>query len=201
MIQRALEPVLRRAAKQYPIVTLTGPRQSGKTTLARAAFPNHAYASLEDPDQRAFAVADPRGFLGQFRGPVILDEAQRTPDLFSYIQTAVDRDASNGRYVLTGSQSFLLMRNVSQSLAGRAAILAPLAVRQVRARGSPAALVEDPRASDTFSRQYEDVGSDGSPVHGVLPGDPRPRPRAARLARQLLPHVRRARRARAPERR
>lgn len=136
MIQRALEPILQRAAKQYPIVTLTGPRQSGKTTLARAAFPNHAYASLEDPDQRAFALADPRGFLGQFKGPVILDEAQRAPDLFSYIQTAVDRDAARGRYVLTGSQSFLLMHNVSQSLAGRAAILhlLPLSWSELQSR-------------------------------------------------------------------
>jgi uncharacterized protein len=123
VIQRALEPVLRRAARQYPIVTLTGPRQSGKTTLAKAAFPNHTYASLEDPDQREFATADPRGFLSQFKDRVILDEVQRAPDLFSYIQTAVDRDAANGRYILTGSQSFLLMTNVSQSLAGRAAIL------------------------------------------------------------------------------
>jgi uncharacterized protein len=137
VIQRALEPVLRRAAKQYPIVTLTGPRQSGKTTLARATFPNHAYASLEDPDQRAFAIADPRGFLGQFRGPVILDEAQRAPDLFSYIQTAVDRDAANGRYVLTGSQSFLLMQNVSQSLAGRAAILHLLPFAGSELQGRP----------------------------------------------------------------
>ena len=123
MIQRVLEPVLRRAAKQYPIVTLTGPRQSGKTTLAKAAFPNHGYASLEDPDQREFAITDPRGFLGQFKDPVILDEVQRAPDLFSYIQTEVDRTPANGRYILTGSQSFLLMRNISQSLAGRAAIL------------------------------------------------------------------------------
>lgn len=138
MIQRALEPVLRRAAKHYPIVTLTGPRQSGKTTLARAAFPDHAYASLEDPDQREFAAADPRGFLAQFREPVILDEAQRAPDLFSYIQTAVDRDASNGRYVLTGSQNFLLMHNVSQSLAGRAAVLHLLPFAWSELQGRPA---------------------------------------------------------------
>jgi len=137
VIQRALEPVLRRAAEQYPIVTLTGPRQSGKTTLARAAFPNHAYASLEDPDQRAFAVADPRGFLGQFRDPVILDEVQRTPDLFSYIQTAVDRDAANRRYILTGSQSFLLMQDVSQSLAGRTAVLHLLPFAWSELQGRP----------------------------------------------------------------
>ena len=123
MIPRALEPVLHRAARSYPIVTLTGPRQSGKTTLARAAFPQYAYASLEDPDQREFAVSDPRGFLAQYEGPVVLDEAQRVPDLFSYIQTSSDRERKNGEYVLTGSQSFLLMRTISQSLAGRAAVL------------------------------------------------------------------------------
>ena len=123
MIPRALEPVLHRAARRYPIVTLTGPRQSGKTTLVKMAFPDHAYASLEDPDQREFATTDPRGFLAQYRGRVILDEAQRVPDLFSYIQTASDRDGTRGQYVMTGSQSFLLMRKISQSLAGRAAVL------------------------------------------------------------------------------
>jgi predicted AAA+ superfamily ATPase len=91
--------------------------------LARTTFPSYAYASLEDPDQREFATTDPRGFLSQFDSPVILDEAQRVPDLFSYIQTRVDASTRNGQYVLTGSQSFLLMRTLSQSLAGRAAIL------------------------------------------------------------------------------
>jgi hypothetical protein len=129
--------VLRRAARQYPIVTLTGPRQSGKTTLAKAAFPGHAYASLEDPDQREFATADPHGFLAQFRERVILDEVQRVPQLFSYIQTAVDRETTNGRYILTGSQSFLLMRNVSQSLAGRAAILHLLPFAWSELQGRP----------------------------------------------------------------
>lgn len=123
MIRRALEAALRRTARQYPVVTLTGPRQSGKTTLVRAAFPRHEYASLEDPDRRAFALEDPRGFLGQFAGPVILDEVQRAPDLFSYVQTRVDEDDRPGRYILSGSQNFLLLKSVSQSLAGRCAIL------------------------------------------------------------------------------
>ncbi|HKH49553.1 MAG TPA: ATP-binding protein [Thermoanaerobaculia bacterium] len=123
MLQRNLEPVLKKAAQQYPVVTLTGPRQSGKTTLVQAAFPHHEYASLEEPDVREFALQDPRGFLGQFTGPVILDEVQRAPDLFSYIQTIVDREDTPGRYILSGSQNFLLLRSISQSLAGRSAIL------------------------------------------------------------------------------
>jgi len=123
MIRRDLETVLKKVAQQYPVVTLTGPRQSGKTTLVQAAFPGHDYASLEEPDVRAFALEDPRGFLGQFTRGVILDEVQRTPDLFSYIQTIVDREDTPGRYVLSGSQNFLLLRSISQSLAGRSAIL------------------------------------------------------------------------------
>ena len=137
MIPRTLEPVLRRAAGNYPIVTLTGPRQSGKTTLARMTFPDHAYASLEDPDQREFAMTDPRGFLAQFRGRVILDEVQRTPDLFSYIQTISDSKGTKGQYVLTGSQSFLLMRTISQSLAGRAAVLHLLPFSWSELQGRP----------------------------------------------------------------
>jgi hypothetical protein len=123
MYQRALAPTLKDAARRYPVVTLTGPRQSGKTTLVRAAFREHAYASLEEPDVRAFALEDPRGFLAQFEGPVILDEAQRTPDLFSYLQTLVDEDDRPGRFILTGSQNFLLRQSISQSLAGRTAVL------------------------------------------------------------------------------
>ncbi len=123
MIKRTLHTTLTKAARSYPVVTLTGPRQSGKTTLVRAAFPKHDYASLEDPDVRSFALEDPRGFLSQFRGPVVLDEVQRTPDLFSYIQTIVDQDGQPGRFILSGSQNFLLLRSIGQSLAGRSAVL------------------------------------------------------------------------------
>ncbi|MBN1858966.1 ATP-binding protein [Candidatus Bipolaricaulota bacterium] len=137
MLPRTLEPVIRQAAQRYPVVTLTGPRQSGKTTLARMAFPDYAYASLEDPDQRGFATTDPRGFLSQFDGSVILDEAQRVPDLFSYIQTRADASGRNGQYILTGSQSFLLMKTISQSLAGRAAILHLLPFSQAELHGQP----------------------------------------------------------------
>jgi predicted AAA+ superfamily ATPase len=123
LLQRTLTQTLRRRARQYPVVTLTGPRQSGKTTLVRSAFPKHAYASLEDPELRAFADSDPRGFLRQFPGPVILDEVQRVPDLFSYIQILADEENRPGRFILSGSQNFLLLRSISQSLAGRTAVL------------------------------------------------------------------------------
>jgi uncharacterized protein len=123
MIPRTLEFYLKRDASFYPVLTLTGPRQAGKTTLAQAAFPDHAYVSLEESDNRMLATDDPRGFLARYDGQVIIDEAQRAPDLLSYIQTAVDHDDSPGRFVLTGSHNLLLMQHVSQSLAGRCGIL------------------------------------------------------------------------------
>ena len=134
MIRRALETCPQKVARQYPVVTLTGPRQSGKTTLVQAVFPRHQYASLEEPDVREYALEDPRGFLGQFTGGVVLDEVQRAPDLFSYIQTIVDREDRPGRFILSGSQNFLLLRSISQSLAGRSAILhlLPFSLRELR---------------------------------------------------------------------
>ncbi len=123
LIRRALEPRLRKSATQYPVVTLTGPRQSGKTTLTREVFPDHAYVSLEAPDLAAFARDDPRGFLSTYSGAVILDEVQHVPSLLSYIQVMVDEDPTPGRFVLTGSQHFALSHAISQSLAGRTAIL------------------------------------------------------------------------------
>ena len=119
MIPRHLAATVERAATQYPVVSVNGPRQSGKTTLLRRTFPGYRYVSLESPDERAFALEDPRGFLGRFDGPVILDEAQRAPDLFSYIQTIVDAEPAPGRFLLSGSRNFLLLRSISQSLAGR----------------------------------------------------------------------------------
>jgi predicted AAA+ superfamily ATPase len=136
MYQRTLQPTLEKVARQYPVITVTGPRQSGKTTLVRATFAGHDYASLEDPDVREFALEDPRGFLAQFRGPVILDEAQRAPDLFSYIQTLVDQEDVPGRFILSGSQNFLLLESISQSLAGRSAVLhlLPLSLSELEGR-------------------------------------------------------------------
>lgn len=136
MIPRHLAPTLVRVSQQYPITTLTGPRQSGKTTLLRNAFPQHRYISLEAPDERQFAIEDPRGFLAQFTDPVILDEAQHVPDLFSYIQVFSDERPTPGRFMLSGSQNFLLMRQVSQTLAGRAYIshLMPFSLAELHRR-------------------------------------------------------------------
>ena len=135
MIARNLEATLRRAASQYPILTVTGPRQSGKTTLVRNLLQSHDYVSLEAPDIREFALQDPRGFLGQFSGGVVLDEVQRAPDLFSYIQGMVDSRDEAGRFVLTGSQNFLLLQQVAQSLAGRTAIFHLLPFSQAELHG------------------------------------------------------------------
>jgi len=112
-----------RLAASYPVVTVTGPRQSGKTTLCRTIFPNKKYVNLESIAERNFASADPRGFLSRFPDGAILDEIQRVPELLSEIQVDVDERKTNGRYILTGSRNFDLMANVSQSLAGRTALL------------------------------------------------------------------------------
>jgi len=115
-------------------VTILGPRQSGKTTLARMTFPDMAYFSLEDPDVRAAAEADPRGFLGQIKNAGILDEIQRLPALLSYIQGIVDKDGRHGRFILTGSHQPRLHEAISQSLAGRTAVLTlwPFSLRELR---------------------------------------------------------------------
>ncbi len=137
MIQRTLLPVLQKQAQDYPVVTLTGPRQSGKTTLAKLAFPDLGYANLEDPQQREYAREDPREFLRQHPQGMIIDEAQRVPDLFSYIQVIVDETGQCGQFILTGSHNFLLMRSIKQSLAGRVAILHLLPLSQAELQGRP----------------------------------------------------------------
>lgn len=128
-----------RLARQYPVLTITGPRQSGKTTLARTIFKGKPYLSMEDPDLLEFSLEDPRRFLSAYPDGAIIDEAQKAPHLFSYIQGIVDKQNRPGQYILTGSQNFHLMANISQTLAGRAAILhlLPFSLAEVYPRVKP----------------------------------------------------------------
>ncbi len=163
MIPRRMEKSLRAAAALYPVVTLTGPRQSGKTTLAKAIFPNYAYANLEDPELRAMAQGDPKEFLRRFPEPVIVDEIQRVPDLLSTIQVLVDEHPDRkGRYVLTGSQQLNLRASIAQSLAGRTAVLKllPLSIGELTDAGFR--LDRDAYLHNGFlpRRYQEDIPSD-----------------------------------------
>jgi hypothetical protein len=135
-IPRKLAKKLISLRTQFPVLALLGPRQSGKTTLAKECFPDYRYVNLEDLDTRRFALEDPRGFLEQYSGAsgVILDEIQQVPDLLSYIQVRVDREQKMGFYILTGSQNILLNQHISQTLAGRIAIqtLLPLSIEELQ---------------------------------------------------------------------
>ena len=135
MVTRALQPKLEQAAQQLPIITLIGPRQSGKTTLAKHLFANYTYINLELPDHRYFASLDPKGFFQRYKKGLILDEVQRLPAIFSYIQSMVDEQLQNGQFVLTGSIHPSLMQKISQSLAGRTRIftLLPLSLAELQA--------------------------------------------------------------------
>ena len=134
MIPRQAAPVLQKLALGYPILAITGPRQAGKTTLAQTTCPDKRYLSLEDPDQRAFAEEDPRAFLARLPQGAILDEAQRCPALFSYLQTRVDAEKKMGQFVLTGSQQFGLLSNITQTLAGRVGMvqLLPFSLQEMQ---------------------------------------------------------------------
>ena len=123
MVTRILQKKCIALSKQYPVITITGPRQSGKTTLAKMSFPKKDYVNLEEPDTRKLAIEDPRGFLNSFPKGAIVDEIQRAPELVSYIQSIVDSSGKNGLFVLTGSQQFEISQTISQSLAGRTAMI------------------------------------------------------------------------------
>lgn len=162
-VSRIAEQKLLALARQFRAVAIIGPRQSGKTTLARRLFADKAYVSLENPDQLRFALEDPRGFLAQYTEGAILDEVQRAPELLSYLQQHLDEDARKGRFILTGSNNFLLTEKIAQTLAGRAAYLdlLPFSLAE-RPKGSslemlmfqggyPAVCLGDASASDWFS--------------------------------------------------
>lgn len=134
---RQLRPFLLQAARSYPVVTLTGPRQSGKTTLCLDAFAGLPRVSLEPLDNRQFAREDPRGFLGEYATGAIIDEVQHAPDLLSYLQEDVDRDPTPGRFILTGSEHLSISGSVAQSLAGRSAVLHLLPLSRSEVLGFP----------------------------------------------------------------
>ncbi len=132
--KRQVTPLLQRSVEQFPIVFLTGPRQSGKTTLLKKHFQLFRYVNLEDPEIRQWAIDQPKDFLYNNKWPLIIDEAQYAPDLFSYIQLIVDEQNKTGMYILTGSQNFLLMHSISQTLAGRTSIinLLPFSYKEIK---------------------------------------------------------------------
>lgn len=145
VIKRNIEDRIREMSRKFPIVSLTGPRQSGKTTLLRSMFPEYQYVSLENPDIQDFALQDPRRFLENYGRYVILDEVQRVPHLFNYLQQKVDDDGIAGQYLLSGSQNFQLMESITQSLAGRVALfkLFPFSFSELKNAGWMSATMEE----------------------------------------------------------
>lgn len=170
LFHRHIEPQLQQLARWYPVVSITGPRQSGKSTLAHMAFPDYHYINLEDPATRKRANADPSGFIRNLPYPAIIDEAQYAPELFSAIQAASDARPEKGQYVLSGSQNFLLLKHIQQSLAGRVGIahVLPLAfqenpqkntlaINDIIVRGSYPHLYTDDIPPHIFYRNYIDT--------------------------------------------
>ena len=137
MIKRKIQQELAKLAQEYKVVTITGPRQSGKTTLARMQFPDYTYVNLEEPETRQLAERDAKEFLKRYSVPIIIDEIQRLPMLLSYIQVECDKSNIKGQYILTGSHQPALKAEISQSLAGRTAILQllPLSIKELTEAG------------------------------------------------------------------
>lgn len=156
MIDRDLAPKLTQAAKSWPAVTLTGPRQSGKTTLCRTLFSDKQYVSMEGLDVQTYAQEDPRGFLAQMPNGGIIDEVQRVPELLSYLQGIIDDNPEPGRWILTGSQNFSLLKSISQSLAGRTAVyeLLPLTRREILRFGNYPETVEESLLKGSYPRVF-----------------------------------------------
>jgi len=156
-IPRIASAAARKRLAGFPILTITGPRQSGKTTLSRLLAPALPYFSLEDPDTRALATEDPRAFLRQISDGAILDEVQRAPELFSYLQGVVDSDRRMGRFILTGSSQFELIESITQSLAGRAALLTllPFSLAELQAAGRAPATMDEFLHTGFFPAVYD----------------------------------------------
>ena len=157
MIERILQPHLADLATRYPILTLTGPRQSGKTTLSRMTFPDLPYVSLENPSNRQFAEEDPVAFLDRYAAGAVFDEVQRVPTIFSYLQGMVDEDPRPGRFVLTGSENLALTEGSTQSLAGRTTLteLLPLSLGEIRRFPEPPDALERIVWQGGYPRIYE----------------------------------------------
>lgn len=157
MIPRTAFTTVARLARGFPIVAITGPRQSGKTTLARAAFPGKPYVSLENSEHLDYATTDPRRFLAGFPDGAIIDEAQRCPDLFSYLQGWVDDRRRMGDFVLTGSQQFGLMSRITQSLAGRVGLvqLLPFSLSELAGAGLTSASVDEALWRGAYPALYD----------------------------------------------
>ncbi len=157
MIQRKIIPLIKEMSGKMPIISITGPRQSGKTTLSKTCFPDYDYHNLENPDTFDEAKSDPRYFLSRHKKGIIIDEVQLLPELFSYIQTMSDESGKTGEYILTGSQNFLLSEKISQSLAGRVFIvhLLPFSLDELKNTASWIDDVEQLIFSGFYPRLYD----------------------------------------------
>jgi hypothetical protein len=157
MINRVLSSQIITAAKKMPIIAVTGPRQSGKSTLIRELFPNHTYLNLEDIELRQFALSDPKAFLQNIGNKAIIDEIQYAPDLLSYIQVITDREKKAGQFIISGSQNLMLMESIKQSLAGRVAIfnLLPFSLEEIKNTNFALSEYEDYILKGFYPRIYD----------------------------------------------